>query len=228
LKTKYFIPVIIVLFAGRLKAQNRLQQIAIGAGAGFATAYAGAQQPETKWAWFGDAGYYVTPYFNIDIQGQAGTLGGTSITIKNPKSFSSSYRAATAEARVQLGQFFDPHDNRFLIFAKNIYVGAGYGFIRSDINNVALRNQQTIDHVKSNIPMVPVKLGYEFNLVNNYGEPLIKADFSYSFNYTIGKGLDGYYDNTSKSFNFYNYYAFGLKYLITIGGPHKHSYDKFD
>jgi hypothetical protein len=77
--------------------------------------------------------------------------------------------------------------------------------------------------------VVPLKLGYEFNLIKNSdNDPVLKADASLALNYIDGRGLDGYYDSFSKSINVYTFYTVGLRYAISLGHPGERSYNKFD
>jgi hypothetical protein len=208
--------IILIFISGNLKAQSNLQQIAFGAGAGAATAYTGTQLQKTMFAWFVDAGYCPVPFLNINIEGQAGALAGASLNAKNIKSFNNNYRAAILNAELKPGMFFDYGQSDFLSAVKNIYIGAGFGLLNNNIVNVKISDPQITDHIKNTIYIIPFKLGYEFILLKRYNEPKLKADLSYSFNYTIERGLDGYTDSNSKAFYFYNYYAIGLKYAINI------------
>ena len=210
--------IILIFISGNLKAQSNLQQITFGAGAGFATAYTGTQSQKTTFARFVDAGYYPIPFFNINIEGQAGSMAGTAPNAQSidHKSFNNNYRAAILNAEFQAGLFFDYQKSDFLNAIKNIYIGTGFGLLNNNIINVNINDLQVTNHIKNTIHIIPFKLGYEFNLLNRYNEPKLKADLSYSFNYTIGRGLDGYYDSNTKALYFYNYYTIGLKYAISL------------
>jgi hypothetical protein len=214
----------------RSQAQTRFQQLTLGGGAGIATAYAGADVAQANPAFYANICYYPFQVFNIELEGQSGTLSGVAKPhSRDLKSFSNKYQAVTVGANLYLGAFFDPQKDPFLNVIKNFYGGIGYGVITNSVNNIDLANLSAIDHVNNTLKMIPIKGGFEWTFVRNkYNEPVLKADFSTTFNYTIGHGLDGYYDNYGKSFNFYNYYTVGLKYTIIIKAAYGKDYNKFD
>ena len=226
----------ILLFAfclfcpGAVIAQTSYQQITLGGGLGGATAYAGANSPKTDLAFYVDAAYYPIPLFNIGLQGQSGMLGGARAPNSiNPKSFKNTYQAAMLTGQLYLGVFYQEGASSFLNALRNFYGGAGYGVIANNIYNTDISAAKITNHVTNTLHMVPVTGGYEFNILKNkFNEPLLKANFSSAFYYIIGKGLDGYYDNNSKSFDFYTFYAIGLKYTIILHANHGRSYNKFD
>jgi hypothetical protein len=208
---------IIFLFATiQLKAQSDgLQEFTFGAGGGTTKAYAGAAVQKIELAGFIDAGFYFTPFLNINVEEQFGAMGGSSLNYTNVKSFTNNYNATFLKAELQFGQFFDPGQSNFLNLAKGIYIGTGYGLLNGNITNTNIITGAT-DHVQATVRVLPTTLGYEYSLVNRFNEPIVKFDLLYTFNYTLGKGLDGYFDQNSKAFKFYNYYGIGVKYAISL------------
>ena len=225
----YSVAFLLFAFSG-LKAQTRYQQLTLGGGAGAAMAYAGAALSQTNIAFYASASYYPVPVFNIDLEAQAGTLSGApSNKSKSKKKFTDSYNAVILDANLYLGAFFDPQTSGFLNVIRNFYGGVGYSVMANSVNNVDLADIKTTNHIDNTINVVPFRTGYECSILKNrYNEPVLKADFSFTFNYTIGKGLDGYYDSYSKSFNFYNFYAVGLKYTIIVKAAYGKGYNKYD
>ncbi|MGZ4099404.1 MAG: MORN repeat-containing protein [Bacteroidia bacterium] len=199
-----------------LKTESILHQFTFGTGGGAASAYAGSRLVKTNFVWFLDAGYYPAPWVDVNIERQAGTLQGDALNLKNTKKFNNTYSAFILSVSVKPGYVFDYQLNGFSNFVKNFYLQTGYGILNNDVTNTNIIHPQITDHVKNTIGVIPVKAGYEVNLLSKYYEPLIKIDISYSFNYAIDKGLDGYLDNHIKHFYFYNLYAIGLKYAFSI------------
>lgn len=228
--TRTYLIFFLVFVFSRISAQTRYQQLTLGGGIGVATAYAGAGLPQTNPAFYTSACYYPFPVFNIELEGQAGMLSGGELNkSRDLKNFKNNYQAVILDANLYLGVFFDPQKSAFLNVIKNFYGGVGYGVIANSVNNTDLINPNTTDHVNNTLKLIPVTGGFEYDILKNkYNEPVLKANFSATFNYTIGKGLDGYYDNYGKAFNFYNYYAVGLKYTIIIRAAYGRGYNKFD
>lgn len=197
-------------------AQDDLQQITFGGGAGFASASTGAEEPKTTFAWFGDIGYSPELFLNINVEGQGGTLAGISINDKNLKSFNSSFRAVTANAEIQFGEFLDYQSSDFANGIKNFYIGVGVGEMYNHITNLQIVTPYNTVNITNNLTVLPFKLGYQFNIMNIYNEPVVEFDLSYGFNYTLGKGLDGYYDNHANGNYYYTYISAGVKFAISL------------
>ena len=227
---KLLLIAICLFFPGAIIAQTSYQQLTLGGGPGVATAYAGADIPKTDLAFYLDAAYYPIPLFNIGLQGQSGMLGGSAVPKSiNVKSFKNTYQAVMLTGQLYLGVFYQEGANTFLNALRNFYGGIGFGVMDNDIYNTDISTPKVTDHVTNSLRMVPITGGYEFNILKNkFNEPLLKANISSAFYYITGKGLDGYYDNNSKSFDYYTYYAIGLKYTIVMHANHGRSYNKFD
>jgi hypothetical protein len=207
-----------------LKAQSNFQQLTVGIGAGPAMAYAAAPVVKTNAASNGNIAYYITPFFTIALEGQIGKLAGGAVEAGDI-SFSNSYQALMFESTVQLGIFLNESESSFANAVKGFYLGAGYGYIHNRVN-IDINDDNVYTH--NTVPMVPVLVGYEFNLINEAGRPRLKVDFSYSYNTTFGKGLDGYKGPISQSNKLYFYYAVKFKYAINLiqsYGRHHIRYD---
>jgi hypothetical protein len=210
-------------------AQTNVPQITFGGGDGLASAFTGTTLQKTTLAFYGDAAFYPAPYLNLNIEGQAGSLEGAAPNNKNRKSFNNNLRAVVINGELQAGAFIAPDKGSFSNLVRNIYVGTGFGLISSNITNINIVNSKVTDHVTNTLHMVPFKLGYECNIIkNSYNNPVLKVDGYLTLNYIDARGLDGYYDHYSKSINFYNYYAIGLRYAISLYHIGARSYNKFD
>jgi len=228
--TKLYLFVFLLFVFSGASAQTRYQQFTTGGGAAVATAYAGAGVPQTNAAFYAGIGYYPYPVFNIELEGQSGTLSGVSMPgAKNLKNFNNNYKAVILDANLYLGVFFDAQKNGFLNVIKNFYGGIGYGVIAGSINNVEIPITGNINHVNNTLKMIPFKGGYEYDILRNkYNEPLLKIDVSATLNYVMGHGLDGYYDSYAKGYSFYAFYNVGIKYTFIIHSTYGKSYNKFD
>jgi hypothetical protein len=225
----YLVVALLFVFSG-LSAQTRYQQFTIGGGAGAATAFAGADIIQTNPAFYASACYYPMPVFNIDLEGQLGTLSGDpagkGIDLKG---FTNNYKAVILDANLHLGAFFDPEKNGFLNVLKNFYGGLGYGVMNNSVSNIYILNTKTTNHVTNTLHMIAFDGGYECNILRNkYNEPLLKASLSLNLYDVPAKGLDGYYDNYARAYSYYTYYSVGLKYTIIIKAPYGKGYNKFD
>ena len=228
--TKLYIFFFLLFVFSSASAQTRYQQFTAGGGAGAAKAYAGADVPKINTAFYADIGYYPFSVFNIELEGQSGTLSGvSSFNSRSLKNFNNNYQAVILDANLYLGVFFDAQKNSFLNVIKNFYGGVGYGVISCSINNVEIPITGAINHVNNTLKIIPFKAGYEYDIFrNSYNEPLLKIDVSARLNYVMGQGLDGYYDSYAKAYSFYAFYAVGIKYTFIIHSTYGKSYNKFD
>ena len=228
--TKLYLFVFLLFVFSGVSAQTRYQQFTVGGGAGATTAYAGADLPKTNAAFYADIGYYPFSVFNIELEGQSGTLSGVSaLNSRSLKNFNNNYKAVIVDANLYLGVYFDAQKNQFLNVIKNFYGGVGYGIIAGSINNVEIPITGNVNHVNNTLKIIPFKAGYEYDLLrNSYNEPLLKIDVSARLNYVMGQGLDGYYDSYAKAHSFYAFYNVGIKYTFIIHSTYGKSYNKFD
>lgn len=221
--------IVLLFISAQLKAQSSVPQIAFGAGGGVATAFTGTVLQKNTIAFYSDAAYYPLPYLNVNIGVQAGSLSGTSSGTRNRKSFTNNFNAEMINGELQLGIIIKPDINGFFDIVRNIYGGAGYGVINSDITNVNIFNPAITNHVKNTIHIVPIKVGYELTIVKNiYQEPLLRLNGCLNLNYVKGEGLDGYYDKNTAPHSFYTYVSLGLGYAISLRHGAAKDYNKFD
>jgi hypothetical protein len=208
---KLFLFFILVCISASLKAQSEFGQISIGAGAGAATTYAGSPIIRTTLAYSGNVCYYPTEFFDIELEAQIGHLGGGQTGTPH-LNFSNNYQAIVLEPVFHLGLLLDNSENNFLTNFKNLYAGAGYGFIHNRVINIDVVNRYS----RNIIPLIPLKVGYEYNFVNYYNNPVLKINLSYSINTSIGRGLDGYYGSMHQSVKLFVYYGLQIEYPINL------------
>jgi len=223
---KYIVALfVLIIFSERLKGQGSIPQITLGGGIGIARAYAGTELQYTHLAWFAEAGYYPVSDIEINAEEQIGTFSGSSLHPNgaNPKSFINNYSASIFNVNVVPIVFLNDKQSDLAHALKNIYLGTGFGLLFSNITNVNYYNIQATDHITNFLPIVPMKLQYEYSLMNSSQEPVLKLDLASTFYYAIGKGIDGYYDSHAKGGAFYNFLNIGIKYpfsLIGSGSPY--------
>ena len=200
-------------FASALYAQNEVPQATVGAGLGFVTPYAGTPSSKTLPAYNINAAYYPTALFSIDLEGQFGELDA-GVVSKLHNNFTNNYKAGLVTANVEAGLFIDRSRSSFTNFIRHIYAGAGLGITHNDVK--VIDKFSNVMHSSTNIPVIPIKLGYDLVLLKSFDNPLLRVDFSYSFNPTIGKGLDGYFGTAPQAIKLYTYYSIRLKYAIDL------------
>lgn len=227
---KLYVFLALVLACGAASGQTRFQQITIDGGVGATQAYAGAASSPINPAVYGGLSYYPIPDIYLQAAAQAGLLAGHPLQgAPDRKSFSNKYMGFDADVNVRLGIFFDYQNNDFLNVIKNFYAGAGIGYMSCRITNAEVSSYGTTDHLSNNLKYMPIRTGYEFNLLHNqYGTPLLKINLSTTFYYVADRGLDGYYDPSSKPWSLYMSYSVTAKYTFTFHGLYGHRYNRYD
>jgi len=176
------------------KAQIDVNYAPYGVGAGFSSvlAFADLKIQQSHYAQYVNFTYYLTSYIPLVAEVQKGTLSGGSATLDPAGRFyTNNYLAFTIHGDFQLGQIME--DSGLL---GNFYLGTGVGLISN--NNVVQRTGSDgyffPGQDKSMELMVPIRFGYEYKILNSFGEPFIRIDLGYVHNITYGEGLDGYAD----------------------------------
>jgi hypothetical protein len=157
---------------------------------------------------FNITGYYnLTPYVPLGLEIQSGDLsGGSIITDVARRQYDNHYLAVIVHGDLALGEIMDYDGNFFLKFAKDLYIGTGFGMIN---NNMAFIQRTNLlptgypvggytfpgQNSSANL-VVPIRFGYELKIYNTYGEPFIGLNIGYIHNMTWGEGLDGYTDSS--------------------------------
>lgn len=149
--------------------------------------------------------YNYSPYLPIGSELQFGTLSGGSNTNKAYDAYgrqsTNSYKALLLHADIQAGEILNYGDSFFLNVIKNFYVGTGFGFIYNDMTFI--QRKDPYNPAYGNFPgkdkgvnfILPLRVGYEIKIFNNYDEPAYSINIGYRHNIDFGEGLDGYNDN---------------------------------
>lgn len=201
-----------------VRAQNGFDyhQFSIGAGIGATTAFGNTETTVSKSAFNLNFNYNISPFFTLTLEGQMGTLAGGNVSDFSARRFVNDYTAVMLHANLQAGELIDYEHDEVLNSLKNVYVGAGLGILSNNISYiqtvvpVGTSYLTTYPYIKNSTNiLVPVRVGYEFKIFNDYDMPRYRLDFAFNFNTAFGKGLDGY--SSLSSIKFYNYLSIGLK-----------------
>ena len=141
-------------------------------------------------------------------------------TNPNQLNFTNNFQALTLRADVQMGELFDMSERTFWNKTlRNVYVGSGIGLVFNHItdNNGRMNADSTYSwggYDNSENFLIPIRVGYQFKMYNNYDEPSVVFEVGYQYNMVLGYGFDGYADPllTTKSYEAYSGISFGIKF----------------
>jgi hypothetical protein len=216
--------------------QANYYKFSLGLGFGPTITYADLQEKLHSYGGYGEVLYNFSPFITAGVEFQTGELkGGDVITDKDNRAFINRYQAFSVNSTLALGQFIDHGRNTFLGIVKGAYVGLGVGTISNDMTFIVRYKPNTQaaypplgyefpGDEKSTSILVPIQLGLNFYLKNNYGDQRFVINVNYKANFTFGEGLDGYNDPMGLFKNnapdFYTLLSLGFKYNF---GPSRYS-----
>lgn len=192
-------------------------QYDLGFGAGYNKVYGDAETFKNTASVHFNLTYNLTPFTNFVLEAQLGKLQGGSEATKSGRTFSNSFSAYIFRAQLQMGEFLDYSNSGLKNGLKNFYVSAGLGYVVNRIkpinrNSIVLPGFTTPGEDNSQEPFLPLKIGYEFKLYNQYDQPSVKIDLGYQYNYIFGDDLDGF---TAGNHNdSYVQFVLGVKFAI--------------
>jgi len=136
------------------------------------------------------------------------------------RSYTNNYQMLSVNVNVQLGEFMDYASDGFFNKAlKNVYIGSGVGLVFNSIsdNNDRLSPDSTYyigGSDNSQNVVIPLRVGYQFKIYNNYDMPSVLIELSYQHNWVLGYGLDGYADPVviTKRFEQFAGFHVGVKF----------------
>jgi len=190
----------------------------IGVAAGFDQVSGAAQTQTMTQSIHFNLTYNATPYTNFVFEAQLGRLtGGDSLHTSTGRYFNNDFSAFIFRGQLQFGEFLDYEHSAFKNAIKNFYVSAGAGYI---VNHITQINRYSIQNPglytggmnSSNEPFVPLRLGYEFKVYNQYQQPAFKVDLAYEYNLVFGDGVDGF--TTAMHNEAYSQFIIGIKFAI--------------
>jgi len=191
--------------AARAQSGYNYSEWGVGAGAFYERGYTNITQQNSHFGFNINAVYNYNPYLPVEAEIQVGQLsGGGNSPQLDPygRHYTNNYKAIIFHADFQLGAGIDYSDDWFLNIVKNFYAGTGFGFI-SNSNQVQrysiYQSTYRFPGVDNSIDlMVPIRVGFEFKIFNDYNEPQFAIDLGYIHSFAFGEGLDGYDDPSSK------------------------------
>jgi len=158
--------------------------------------------------------YNYTPFINYIAEVQLGSLNGADSTIVSGSNttFNNNYSIVSFRAQVQAGEFIDYSRSQFINALKNIYISSGIGVIYNDAK-VSV-DGSLASEANASTAFIPVKIGYEFKVLNSYNEPYIKFDVGYQHNFVLADTIDGYASGNNN--DAFGQFVIGIK--VAVGG----------
>lgn len=211
---KIFFTLIVLIAAYGAKAQVGFNyaQYDIGFGGGMNSGNTDFTKSSHKYSGHINFTYNFSPYINYVIEYQAGNLAGDSLKFVPYAKYVDNYTALTFKCQVQLGELIDYSGSEFKNAVKNFYLGAGVGVCYSDAQ-AGTRDTLYAEAKASNI-MIPLKVGYEFKVFNDYNEPWMKVDLGYEYNYVFSDKLDAVLGGKSRD----AFSRFAISFKFALGG----------
>ena len=163
--------------------------------------------------------YNQSPFVNYVFEGQAGRLKGSDPeSIQSGRRFENHFAAFALKVQLQAGEVIDYSHNQMANAFKNLYVSTGIGYI---VNHIVVKDpdlrvppgMMLAGDNNTQVPFIPVRLGYEIKVFNQYNEPSIKIDLGYQYNFVLSDNLDGYDTGDSKR-DVFSQLTLGVKFAI--------------
>lgn len=200
-------------------------------GLGGGANYSKTDVVEGNWGYtgYGEISYHFTPFVTGSLEAQYGMVqGGDIITDPHNRQFVNKYTSATANLKVQLGEFINYDRRPFWEAIKGAYLGLGVGIINNNITDIVRYKPEwaAFDPGYGPFPgvdkginlIVPINLGLNYYINDGYGYVRYVINFNAQSNFTFGEGLDGYNDPSTKFKNYdpdtFNVYSLGVKYFF--------------
>jgi len=118
--------------------------------------------------------------------------------------------------QVQAGEVIDYSNSPFANALKNLYLSAGIGMVVNDLStnrySYKIPDYYTPGDDHSEEIYIPLRIGYEFKLFNQYNQPSVKIDLAYQTNLIMGDDLDGFV--TGKTNDKYTEIVLGVKFSL--------------
>lgn len=183
------------------------------------TVYGDTQTQQIKESVDVSINYNQTPFVNYIFDFQGGNLsGGDVVKDADGRQFSNNYIAGIGRIQLQLGELIDYSKSPIANAFKNFYLSTGLGFMANNVSTLAYIPQQDLyvaGEDNNTEVFIPVRVGYEFKLFNDYDEPKVKFDIGYQYNYVFGDEVDGF--KAGKSNDVFTQFSVGVKFAL--GSP---------
>jgi len=173
--------------------------------------------------------YNYSPYIPITAELQFGTLSGGSLDPNidiSGRQYSNHFEGLIVHGDFGLGEVIDYSESDILNIVKNFYFGSGVGVIfnSNTVQRYSIHRPPPPAQYSYIFPgkdnsiniTIPLRVGYEFKIYNDYQEPYMAIDIGYVHNMVFGEGLDGYDDPSNKfknnATNQYRQIVVGVKF----------------
>lgn len=221
---------LLLVFVGSFSyAQSNYFKMSYGFGAGVNKSYTDVYKGSFGYTAYGVFDYHITPFATVGLEGQYGMIqGGDIVTDPHNRQFVNKYMAISANAKLMLGELVDYDKSEFLYNIRGLYVGMGVGAIKNRITDIVRYKPAwaAVDPGYGPFPgddksinlWVPLNLGFNYFINDGYGYMRYIININAQSNFTLGEGLDGYNDSSTKFKNnspdVYNTYTIGFKYML--------------
>ncbi|WP_454879177.1 hypothetical protein [Sphingobacterium detergens] len=215
-----------LFFLGILSVSAQFSRpISVGAGAGTTFNLTDLGNIESKFAFYGELDYLITPYMSVGLRGEKGTLSGDGYR----SDFKNRYFAGNINGKVRLGQFLERSNNysyysleanTFSRVISNFYVGAGAGLVKNRIvRNLDPQYVENIVNLGGELAedlgeihfVVPLNIGVDIPFGRTLYGPQWAINVNYQHTLTTNDNLDGI---VNKNNDQYGFVSVGVKYAL--------------
>jgi hypothetical protein len=202
----------------------------VGASAGINQFYGDVSTTKSSQAFSFNINFNQTPFVNYILEGQFGKLSGGTPNDYSGREFSTDYQYYAFRVQFQLGEVIDYSQSDFANSMKNLYAGAGVGFIYGKVTSISRYSPHFPGYYvpgddKSNQTFLPLRVGYEFKIFNQYLQPSIKIDIGYQYSYIFGDEIDGY--RTGNYNDSFSQFTIGIKFAVGVIGSYRKEINYF-
>ncbi|TWI19975.1 outer membrane beta-barrel protein [Sphingobacterium siyangense] len=199
--------------------------ISIGAGAGGTFNLTDLGNVESKFAFYGELDYLITPFISVGLHGEKGTLAGNGYE----SDFKNRYFAGNINGKIRVGQFLDGaknysyytlQANTLSRILSNVYVGAGAGLVKNRISrNISTLYANYLESSGGEIAkdpgeihfVVPLEVGVDIPFGRTLYGPQWAINVNYQHTLTFNDNLDGIINKNNDQ---YGFVSVGVKYAL--------------
>lgn len=199
--------------------------ISIGAGAGGTFNFTDLGNVESKFAFYGELDYLITPFISVGLHGEKGTLAGNGYE----SDFKNRYFAGNINGKIRIGQFLEGaknysyytlQANTLSRILSNVYVGAGAGLVKNRISrNISTLYANYLESVGGEISkdageihfVVPLNVGVDIPFGRTLYGPQWAINVNYQHTLTFNDNLDGIINKNNDQ---YGFVSVGVKYAL--------------
>ncbi|WP_293879896.1 outer membrane beta-barrel protein [Sphingobacterium sp. UBA1498] len=199
--------------------------VSIGAGAGGTINLTDLGNVESKFAFYGELDYLITPFISVGLHGEKGTLAGNGYE----SDFKNRYFAGNINGKIRVGQFLEGaknysyytlQANTLSRILSNVYVGAGAGLVKNRISrNISTLYANYLESVGGEISkdageihfVVPLNVGVDIPFGRTLYGPQWAINVNYQHTLTFNDNLDGIINKNNDQ---YGFVSVGVKYAF--------------